>query len=302
VSVVLEIGVTSPASTGALRVVQAWSGPRVRQGTGGPNDRTRGVDLEVLPWPVSWEDTTAHHLIVGVRTRATDNLPFSETVDVWITPDQAAELWQQRIVPFRDNLAAGRRAPRRLVAVLFDPDPAWPVQARRLIARLTAVMGSDLVRVDHIGSTSVPGLPAKDLIDVQAVVPDLDTADRISRHARRAGFVRVPGQWFGLAADGRRFEEIVLVDADPARPVNINLRPVRDPVWREVLLFRDWLRADQTHRDAYLDVKRRLERATTHVNDYGDGKLPWISQALRAAEDWAQHTHWTAAPPRTYSE
>ena len=58
----------------------------------------------------------------------------------------------------------------------------------------------------------------------------------------------------------------MLVDADPGRPVNVNLRPVGDPVWRETLLFRDWLIGDAVNRDRYLAFKQYLV-ATTHYVD-----------------------------------
>ena len=94
------------------------------------------------------------------------------------------------------------------------------------------------------------------------------------------------------AAAGARYAERVLVDADPGRPTNVNLRAVGDPVWRETLLFRDWLRADPANRDAYLAEKRRLEQQTDHVDAYSAGKLGWITGALGRAEHWAAATAW----------
>ena len=152
--------------------------------------------------------------------------------------------------------ADGRRA---RVARLVGPDPTWPDQAARLIARVRHALGDHVLRVDHIGSTSVPGLPAKDLVDVQVTVPDLAVAADAAASAPIAGLVDV-GEWDAPDRTGVRFSERVLVDADPGRPATVNLRPVGDPVWREVLLFRDWLRADPSHRDAYLAEKRRLAR------------------------------------------
>src|SRR5262245_17079200 len=165
----------------------------------------------------------------------------SDEVDAWIdaadSADQVREvvdtLWTDRIVPFEANLRAGRRAPRRQQAVLFEPDPSWPDQAGRLIDRLAAVGRREIIRVDHIGSTSVPELAGKQLVDIQVVVADLGTADRVAEDARRSGFVHVPGQWFGLDRDAAEHPEEVVVDADPGRPANVNIRPVTAPVWRE---------------------------------------------------------------------
>jgi dephospho-CoA kinase len=203
-------------------------------------------------------------------------------------------LWRDRLVPFEANLRAGRRAPRRRGAYLADPDPTWPAQAGRLIARLAAAAGDRLIRVDHVGSTAVPGLPAKDLIDIQAVVADLDAAAAVADAAPAAGFVRAPGRWYGTDRRGREHEEVVIVDADPGRPVNVNLRPADGPVWREALLLRDWLRADLAARAEYAAVKRELAgRPGSDVDAYGRDKLPWIAAALDRADAWAATTRWS---------
>jgi GrpB-like predicted nucleotidyltransferase (UPF0157 family) len=198
------------------------------------------------------------------------------------------------LVPFEANLRTGCRAPRRLDVVVADPDPTWPEQADRLIGRLRFSVGGQLIRVDHIGSTSVPGLPAKQLIDIQVVVADLAAAARAAEAARRAGFVHVPGQWFGADQHGVDHPQEVAADADPGRPVNINIRPVTAPVSRETLLFRDWLRSHAAERDAYAVMKRELAQRPGHnVDDYGKDKMPWISAALGRAEDWAVAARWS---------
>ncbi len=197
-------------------------------------------------------------------------------------------------MPFEANLPAARRAPRRQHAFLAGPDPTWPGQAGRLIKRLCFSVDEQIIRVDHIGSTSVPGLPAKQLIDIQVLVPDLTVAARVAEAAQRAGFVHVPGQWFGTDRSGIDHPEEVVVDADPGRPVNINIRPVTAPIWRETLLFRDWLRSHDDERDAYAAMKRALAQRPDHdVNDYSENKMPWISAALRRAEDWAANSGWS---------
>lgn len=95
--------------------------------------------------------------------------------------------------------------------MIFDPDPTWPAQAQRLIARLATALGDRTIRIDHIGSTSVPGLPAKDLIDIQLVVTDLEVAGEVADTARAAGFVRVSGPLFGTDRFGTDHEEAVVV-------------------------------------------------------------------------------------------
>ena len=206
-----------------------------------------GAVVHEVAWPTDLDTAARHHVVVGVATGPT---PDEDAIDAWIRPRDALAVWRDRIEPFRADLVAGRRAPRRRVAELADPDPTWPAQARRVVARLHHAVGEFVVRVDHIGSTSVRGLPAKDLIDVQVVVRDLVAARKAASRAPECGLVHVAGAWDAPDRTGRRFREEVLVDADPGRPTNVNLRPMGDPVWRETLLFRDWLRADMRHRDA----------------------------------------------------
>ena len=106
--------------------------------------------------------------------------------DVWLDNsgsadelvDQARDLWHQRIVPFEHNLDAGE--PARSRPVLVPHDPSWPDQARRIAARLNTACGHRAVRIDHIGSTAVPGLDAKDVIDMQVTVASFDVADELA--------------------------------------------------------------------------------------------------------------------------
>lgn len=203
------------------------------------------------------------------------------------------ELWQDRLVPYEANLRSGRRAPRRRTPAVVPADPTWPAQARRLIARFAAAAGDRLIRIDHIGSTAVPGLPAKDLIDIQAVVADLETAALVADAGPAAGFVRAPGRWYAVDRRGTEHEEAAVVDADPGRPVNINIRPAAAPVWRDALLLRDWLRARPEAREEYAAVKRELAaRPGIDVDGYGRGKLPWLAAALDRAEKWAAESAW----------
>jgi dephospho-CoA kinase len=207
------------------------------------------------------------------------------------------ELWRRRLVPFAQNLHANRRAPRLQRAILVDPDPTWPAQAQRLIARLHRALGDTALRIDHVGSTSVLGLAAKNLIDVLVVVDDLDAAAAAANHSRAAGLVRVPGDWLGTDRNGHQHLMHVAVDADPGRPVNVNIHPLADPVWRDKLLFRDWLRHDPAGRADYAAMKRELSRRPGFtVDEYSDAKVPWIRAALSRAESWASTAAWSLSP------
>ena len=230
--------------------------------------------------------------ILRVGSRQGDFDPYADAcID---NPHTVDDIWRGRILPFALNIAAGRRAPRRQQPRLADPDPSWPTQATRLITRLKAAAVDLIERADHIGSTSVAGLPAKDLIDIQVVVADLDTAAHVAEAVQAVGFVRVSGPLMCVDHEGQRHPEHVVVDADPGRPVNVNIRPINAPIWLETLIFRDWLRANPDAQSEYLALKRRLAARPGHdVNDYGTDKIPWIAAANERAERWAHHTAWT---------
>src|SRR5699024_9964293 len=178
--------------------------------------------------------------------------------DVWIdndgrpdaATDQVRRLWRDRIVPYAANLAAGRRAPRPEQLELTSPPQgprSWAVQAGAILDRLRRA-GGDLVRTaDHIGSTAVPGLVAKDVLDLQVGVADLAAADQLADALARAGFPPVPGHWFdspkdGLAQPGAVWDKRFHANADPGRAVNLHVRVAGGPGWRYALLCRDWLR------------------------------------------------------------
>lgn len=124
-----------------------------------------------------------HHLVVVV------NDIESAWSDVGITASIEAEtVARDRLVPWVKRWQEGRRAPRAQTAVLIAPDPSWSSEAARLIARLRASTHDESVlRIDHIGSTSVSGLPAKNLIDIQLSVPNSDGSVAVARAAMRQG-------------------------------------------------------------------------------------------------------------------
>jgi dephospho-CoA kinase len=205
-------------------------------------------------------------------------------------------LWERRLVPFEANMRE-----RRIVSAgalrLVEPDPEWATAGERLRARVAAAAGKLGRGVAHIGSTAVPGLPAKDVIDLQLGVASLADADAVRDVLQDAGFPwrrridhdnpKPPGSpvW----------PKRVHGSADPGRPVNLHIREVGSPGWRYALLFRDWLRADDVAREEYLAVKRTAAERYAGDPDaarYAEVKEPWFDAAWGRVEAWAATSAW----------
>jgi dephospho-CoA kinase len=209
------------------------------------------------------------------------------------------KLWHERLVPFAYNLAHGIRSCRSERLSISEPDPTWPVQAQRLLARLRRAFGPAAVTADHVGSTAVPGLAAKDVIDLQVGVASLEVADEpgLLRRLRDAGFPSAAGTWADTdRRSGGQLPKRLHGSCDPGRIVHVHVREVGGPGWRWALLFRDWLRADQHSRDDYAAMKRSLAARLTTSTEYAVAKELWFEAAAARAEAWAAESGWEASP------
>jgi dephospho-CoA kinase len=223
---------------------------------------------------------------------------------------QARKLWHQRILPFARNLEAGQ--PARARPVLVPHNPSWPEQARRIVARLNTACGHHAVRIDHVGSTAVEELDAKDAIDIQVTVASLDVADELGEALRGAGYLRMPitadvskpdsrstVAEFDHTDDEALWHKRIHASADPGRPTYVHLRVDGWPNQQFALLFVDWLAANPDAREDYLAVKREAERATTPdsgIETYVAAKEPWFLDAYCLAWAWADASDWRPEP------
>lgn len=207
------------------------------------------------------------------------------------------ELWHQRLVPFESGLRSGRHARRPEELTIVEPRTTWEQEAGRLQARLRKALGEKVIRADHVGSTSIPGLPAKDVIDLQVVVEDLAVLDRddIREALRHRGFLVVDGQWWDHAHAVPTWPKRMIATADPGRVVHCHVRSADSPAWRLALLFRDWVRAEAVEHAAYRDLKTELQAAGLSATDYAQAKEPWFAEAFVRAKEWATRTGWSPA-------
>ncbi|MGH8773660.1 MAG: dephospho-CoA kinase [Jiangellaceae bacterium] len=242
-----------------------------------------------------------------VRSQADDDARRA-AADVWLdnsgSPDQtraaADVLWGERLVPFERNQRTRAAAKRPGGPTLADYDDAWPGQAARLSARVALAAGPHGLAVDHVGSTSIPGLRAKDVVDLQLAVPSLTDADAARSALEEAGF-----PYKGASSDAshpsdpdpERWHKRMHGSADPGRVVHLHVREAGSPGRRYALLFRDWLRAEPAEAAAYEAEKLRLAAAHETAAAYADAKEPWFLATLPRAETWADRTGWSVPLP-----
>ncbi|KUI29460.1 dephospho-CoA kinase [Mycobacterium sp. IS-1742] len=201
--------------------------------------------------------------------------------------EKARQLWFDRVLPLAENIRTGkvvRPAPR-----LVPHNPAWAADAQRIINRVKAAAGARVLRADHVGSTSVGGLDAKDVIDIQVTVASLEDADEMAGALTAVGYPHIPDHDSDAAHDDTgRWGKRVHGAADPGRPAYVHLRVEGWPNQRFALLFPAWLTANPEAREDYAQVKR----AALSAPDYADAKEPWFAEAYPKALAWAEATGW----------
>ncbi|MBB2771900.1 MULTISPECIES: dephospho-CoA kinase [Mycolicibacterium] len=201
--------------------------------------------------------------------------------------EKARQLWFERVLPLAENIRTGevvRVAPR-----LVPHNPAWAADAQRIVNRIKAAAGGKALRVDHVGSTSVDGLDAKDVVDIQVTVASLEDADEIDGALAAVGYPRIQGVDSDVAHDDSgRWGKRLHGAADPGRPANIHLRVDGWPNQRFALLFPAWLAAHPEVLDEYLQVKR----AALSAPDYAEAKEPWFAEVYPKALAWAEASDW----------
>lgn len=166
--------------------------------------------------------------------------------------------------------------------------PASPEWADRFAERsrtIRGALGSAALRVDHIGSTAVSGLDAKDVVDIQISVADLKV-DNYSAALKGLGYAFKP--------DPDEPEHRFYYNSDRIGAVHIHFCDAGGPWERRHLLFRDYLRAHPERTQAYVDLKRTLaDQYRDDVDAYTDGKDAFVAETQALAETWASVADWS---------
>jgi GrpB-like predicted nucleotidyltransferase (UPF0157 family) len=158
---------------------------------------------------------------------------------------------------------------------VVDYDPRWPRLFADEAAKIGQALGERARRIEHVGSTSVPGLAAKPLIDIALVVDSTVNEPSYVPALERAGYtlrIREP-EWF---------EHRMFRGRDP--DVNLHVFPVGCEEVERMLAFRDWLRTHEEDRRVYEQTKRELaKRSWKYAQNYADAKTSVVREIMARA-------------------
>lgn len=173
------------------------------------------------------------------------------------------------------KVTVGERKPHNAQITLLEYDPRWPKLFDREAKRIRSLLGEKALQVEHVGSTSVPGLCAKPIIDILLVVTDSADETTYVSDLEEAGYtlrIREP-EWF----EHRLFK-------GPDTDINLHVFSKGASEVDRMLRFRDWLRTNDSDRDNYARVKRNLaKREWRHVQHYADAKNSIVQEIMERA-------------------
>jgi GrpB-like predicted nucleotidyltransferase (UPF0157 family) len=189
-------------------------------------------------------------------------------------PDVKDEAWYDEALA---KATVGDAQYNRRPVVIHEYDPEWPRLYEREEARVRAALEDRVIRIEHAGSTSVPGLPAKPVIDIVMEVPDSSDEAAYVPDLEAAGYklqIREP-EWF----EHRLFK-------GPDTNINMHTFSAGCTEVDRMLLLRDWLRANAEDRERYAAAKRELaKREWKYVQQYADAKTEVVQEILARAGD-----------------
>lgn len=263
----LDAGSVLSADIGDLLVVRAT--PHQQRwivAFEGVADRNRAEELRdtvLRAEPLDGEDETLWvHELIGAVVYDVNGLFYGRVAEVEANPASDLLVLPQGLVPLtfvvRQDLGRvvidppqGLIDPRPAIEIV-DYDPGWPTTFEAEAERLREGLGGVAVRVEHVGSTSVPGLAAKPNVDIQVSVPDVYDRDAYFPLLFALGYEHVPDP------DFRDYPFFGWPSAKVPRMFNLHVCQAGTETEQRHLRFRDQLRGDAVARDEYAALKRRL--------------------------------------------
>jgi GrpB-like predicted nucleotidyltransferase (UPF0157 family) len=182
--------------------------------------------------------------------------------------------------------------------VVTSYQPRWVDEFTQVARHIRDLVGRAAMRIDHIGSTAVPGLGGKDVIDIQITVSDLDEADGLTNPLRAAGFRQ--GATFEYDVFHKKPEadpelrKLFMREPEGERRTHLHIRELGRFNQRYALLFRDYLRSSENVRAEYELLKRRASALFPEsIDGYLFLKDPVLHIIYEAASLWAEKVRWS---------
>jgi GrpB-like predicted nucleotidyltransferase (UPF0157 family) len=177
--------------------------------------------------------------------------------------------------------------PDPIIIVPYTPE--WAEWFAQVGAQLREKLGAVALRIDHIGSTSVPGLAAKPVLDLQISVADFEPLDAYRLPLEALGYV--------FRAENPERTKRYFREGAGQRRTHIHVRRAGSHAEQLALLFRDYLRAHPEEARRYAELKYRLaEELRENREAYTDAKSPFIWEVFQRADTWSQQTGWRPGP------
>lgn len=180
-----------------------------------------------------------------------------------------------------EEVTVGEFQPHNSTIKLMEYDSHWNELFKREDDRIRSVLGEKVLLLEHVGSTSVPGLCAKPIIDILLVVSDSSNETSYIPDLETAGYklrIREP-EWF---------EHRML--KGPDTDIHLHVFSEGAAEIERMLRFRDWLRANETDRNKYASVKRKLaKKEWRHVQHYADEKSSIVKEIMDRADAYDNH-------------
>ena len=179
---------------------------------------------------------------------------------------------------------------------IVEYTPEWRKDYLRIAASLRSTCSRNIIRIDHIGSTSVPSLASKDIVDIQVTVKSLNDSEHIHllNHVGFRNREDISSDiLIGVSESSVELRKQIFREPNGERRAHIHVREEGRLNQRYALLFRDFLRADPCVQRSYGIIKRQLaEMYPDDINGYLSIKDPAMDIIYRAAEHWATVENW----------